>query len=158
MKTWSWALFPPQADTVDKGHGRIELRQIRTSTELNSYVDFPHCGQVFQIERTVRRLDSTPLRHEIVYGISSLTPKQASPARILELVRGHWEIENRLHWVRDVTFDEDRSRIRKGAGPQMMASLRNLAITLFRIAGACNVAAAIRTCANAHIALRMIGL
>lgn len=156
---WSGALFPPQAETVDKGHGRLEIRQIWTSTALNGYVNFPHCGQVFQIERTVRKLDGTSFRHEIVHGITSLTPEQAPPGTLLEIVRGHWEIENRLHNVRDVTFDEDRSQIRKGSGPHVMASLRNLAISLLRLAGAINVAAATRTCQNmVRISLRLIGL
>ena len=125
---------------------------------MNGYVNFPHCGQVFRIERTVRNLEGTPFRHEVVYGITSLTPEQASPGTLLEIVRGHWEIENRLHNVRDVTFDEDRSQVRKGSGPHVMASLRNLAISLFRLAGATNVAAATRTCGNmVRIGLRLIG-
>lgn len=78
---------------------------------------------------------------------------------MLAIVRGHWEIENRLHWVRDVTFDEDRSQVRKGAGAQVMALLRNLAITLLRLAGATYVARGLRFCAgNANRALRLIGL
>jgi predicted transposase YbfD/YdcC len=74
-------------------------------------------------------------RHEIAYGISSLTAEQASAQRLLELNRGHWEIENRVHYVRDVTFDEDRSQVRKGNGAQVMASIRNLAIALLRMLG-----------------------
>lgn len=129
------------------------------STDLNGYVDFPHCGQVFEVERTVRKLDGTPLRHEVVQGIASLTPEKARPSRMLEIIRGHWSIENRLHWVRDVTFDEDRSQVRKGMGAQVMASLRNLAISLLRLAGAASIAAAVRHCGR-HVSktLRMIGL
>lgn len=82
-----------------------------------------------------------------------------SPARLLELARGHWGIENRLHWVRDVTFDEDRSQVRKLAGPRAMASLRNLAISLLRWAGAQNIAQAVRYCAaRAERAMRLIGI
>jgi len=94
-----------------------------------------------------------------VRGITSLTPQQASPARLLELNRGHWAIENKLHWVRDVTFDEDRSQVRTGTTAHAMATLRNLAITLLRLAGATNIAAALRQCAR-HLtdALRLIGL
>src|ERR1019366_6364815 len=78
---------------------------------------------------------------------------------LLALSRGHWTIENRLHWVRDVTFDEDRSRVRKGAGAQVMASLRNLAISLLRLAGARYIAPALRRCARSDShALRLIGL
>jgi hypothetical protein len=78
---------------------------------------------------------------------------------LLELSRGHWAIENRLHWVRDVTFDEDRCRIRKGAGAQVMASLRNLAISLLRMAGASYIAPALRACSRlGQNVLRLIGL
>jgi len=78
---------------------------------------------------------------------------------LLSLSRGHWSIENRLHWVRDVTFDEDRSQVRKGMGAQVMASLRNLAISLLRMAGARYIAPALRHCARfGSQALRLIGL
>jgi predicted transposase YbfD/YdcC len=70
---------------------------------------------------------------EVVYGVSSLSKDKAGAERLLELNRGHWEIENRLFWVRDVTFDEDRSRVRKKNGTEIMSSLRNLAISLIRI-------------------------
>lgn len=77
---------------------------------------------------------------------------------MLDLSRGHWSIENRLHWVRDVTFDEDRSQVRKFAGPQVMASIRNLAISLLRMAGAKNIAQALRYCARlGSYVLRFIG-
>jgi hypothetical protein len=95
----------------------------------------------------------------VAYGITSLPREQADPARLLALNRAHWAIENRLHWVRDVTFDEDRCRIRKGAGAHVMASLRNVAISLLRLAGAANIAQALRRCAwNRRRALRLIGL
>jgi Transposase DDE domain len=95
----------------------------------------------------------------VAYGITSLPPTAADPARLLALNRAHWAIENRLHWVRDVTFDEDRCRVRKGAGAHVMASLRNVAISLLRLAGAANIAQALRRCAwNRSHALRLIGL
>lgn len=83
----------------------------------------------------------------------------ATPAQLLQLNRGHWGIENGLHWVRDVTFDEDRCRVRKGTAAQVMASLRNLVIALLRLAGAANIARELRHLAR-HIekALRLIGL
>jgi hypothetical protein len=75
------------------------------------------------------------------------------------LARGHWSIENRLHYVRDVTFDEDRSTVRKGNGAQVMASLRNLAISILRMAGARYIAPALRACARLGLAvLRLIGI
>lgn len=137
----------------------METRQIWVSTDLNNYVDFPHCGQVFEVKRTVRQLDGRPIRHEIVQGITSLSADKASPSRLLEIIRGHWSIENSLHHVRDVTFDEDRSQVRKKAGPQVMATLRNVAISLLRLAGETNIAAASRHC-NRYTSktLRLIGL
>ncbi len=99
-------------------------------------------------------------RTELVYGVTSLSPAQASPARLLALVCAHWTIENRLHWVRDVTFDEDRSQVRRGAGPQVMATLRNLAISLLRLAGAPLIAPALRQAgwAGHPIIFRLLGV
>lgn len=153
------ALFPPEHSTVDKAHGRLELRCIRTSTELNDYLLFPHVAQVFCIQRDCTEIVSGKNRSETVYGLTSLCPDRADPARLMQLVRGHWAIENRLHWVRDVTFDEDRSQIRKGNGAQTMASVRNLAITLLRLAGARFIAPALRYCARLGLGvLRIIGV
>ena len=102
---------------------------------------------------------SRKFRIETVHGLSSLSSKRATRARLLALSRGHWTIENRLHWVRDVTFDEDRSRVRKGPGAQVTASLRNLAISLLRLAGARYIAPALRHCARSDsLALRLLGL
>ena len=137
----------------------MEVRSIWTSTELRAYLDFPYAAQVFAIRREVTEMVSQKYRSETVYGLSSLSAQRATPARLLALSRGHWTIENRLHWVRDVTFDEDRSRVRKGAGAQVMASIRNLAISLLRIAGARYIAPALRPCARSDPqALRLIGL
>jgi predicted transposase YbfD/YdcC len=118
------------------------------TTRVRNYVDFPYLRQAVRIERRTTTLDGTPLRQEIAFGITSLSPTQASRERLLELNRGHWGIENKIHWVRDVTFDEDRSQIRKHTGAHLMASLRNFAIGLLRLAGATNIAAALRHCAH----------
>ncbi|MHC1624305.1 MAG: ISAs1 family transposase [Candidatus Methanospirareceae archaeon] len=104
------------------------------SDELKGYVDFPYAEQFFMVERRTEFFNGKK-RHEIVYGISSLTAEQASAQQLLELNRGHWEIENRVHYVRDVTFDEDRSQVRKGNGAQVMASIRNLVIAILRLIG-----------------------
>jgi predicted transposase YbfD/YdcC len=130
------------------------------SDALRGYVDFPHAQAAFRLERHTTNLDGTPRHTEVVYGITSLPGTGTSAAKnLLGLIRGHWTIENRVHWVRDVTFDEDRSRIRKGHGPQVMATLRNLAISLFRLAGADNIAKAGRWCArHLEAVLRLIGL
>ncbi len=123
------------------------------------YSDFPYQAQVFCLKRSITNLDGQNPRCEVVYGITSLSSQKADPARLLSLNRHHWSIENRVHWVRDVTFDEDRSQVRKNAGPHVMASLRNLAISLLRMAGAKNVAHALRVCSwNRNQALRLIGI
>lgn len=116
-------------------------------------------GQVFSIRREVIHLKSQKKTEEIVYGITSLPPHEGAPQRLLELNRGHWQIENRLHWVRDVTFDEDRSQIRTRNSPRIMATLKNLAISLLRWLGKTNIAKALRhLAAQPHLSLRLIGL
>jgi predicted transposase YbfD/YdcC len=99
------------------------------------------------------------MRQETAYGITSLTTKKADAKRLLALNRGHWEIENRLHWVRDVTYDEDRSQIRTKEGPRVMATLRNVAISLLRLNNVKNIASALRYCSRRpERALRYMGL
>lgn len=136
--------FEAVYEQTNRGHGRIEHRRIYTSTVVNLDVDFPYCAQVFRIERTRTDLRGQNYEHEIAYGVTSLPSAKADPRRLLQLSRGHWHIENSLHWVRDVTFDEDRSQIHKGSGPRVMASLRNLAISIFRMKGFSNIARALR--------------
>jgi hypothetical protein len=152
--------FPPAYETVDKRHGRLEIRRIWTSPQLNDYVDFPHVAQVARIERRRQQVKTGKTETEVVYLVTSLPEQEAGPQRLLALNRGHWEIENRLHWVRDVVFGEDRSQIRTGTGPQMMAMLRNLAISLLRLRHkAEGVAQAVRDlAARPHRALAILGL
>jgi hypothetical protein len=143
---------------VTKGHGRIESRSIRTSVDLVGYVDFPYAAQVFSLRRHTTDLRGKHLRSELVYGITSLSRGKANPQQVLGFNRAQWSIENKVHWVRDVTFDEDRSRVRKKAGPQVMASLRNLVISLLRMAGADNIAQGLRRCSwNKDRVFRIIG-
>lgn len=121
-------------------------------------MDFPHCGQVACIERHTETLKTGKIRREIAYLITSLSPPKAPPEQLLTLNRRHWTIENKSHYVRDVTFDEDRSQIRTQAGPRVMATLRNLAITLFRRDGYTNIAQATRAMvAKPYCALALIG-
>jgi len=137
----------------------LEIRRIWTSTELNGYLDSPDVVQVFAIERETTNWVTGEFRRERVYGLTSLTPQKASPARLLALNRRHWMIENGLHWNRDWAFDEDRCRIRRGAGARVRASLRNLAISLLRLAGAGSISAALRFCSRSGLRpLRLIGL
>ena len=119
----------------NKGHGRIEVRTIQVSSELQDHLEFPHAHQVFRIHRQVTHLKSGKVTEETAYGVTSLTREQASAERLLSLVRAHWHIENKLHYIRDVTYDEDRSQVRTGNGPRAMCSLRNLAIALIRSCG-----------------------
>ena len=153
------AIFPPVFQTVDKGHGRIETRRLRTSTVLNGYLDFPYCGQVFRLERIRLIVKTGKVEQETVHGITSLTPAKADPARLLELNRGHWSIENRSHYVRDMAYDEDRSQVRQKNGPQVMAALRNFAISLLRLGGVKNITSALRRYARStRLALHLLGL
>jgi len=120
-------------------------------------------GQAARIERRVTKLDGSPLRKhgtEVVFVITSLPPERASAERLLQLNREHWSIENKVHWVRDVTFDEDRSQVRKKAA-HLMATLRNLAMSVLRLAdaGTIGIAAALRHCARkVRTTLRLVGL
>ncbi len=149
----------PQYQTIYKGHGRIEVRSIWTSQELNGYLNFPYVRQVFCIHRQVSHIKKNRESYETVYGVTSLSVNQASPQLILELNRGHWSIENSLHWVRDVTFDEDRSQIRTGNAPRIFASLKNLVISIFRRCGATNIAKTLRWFSfKTHLAPALIGL
>jgi predicted transposase YbfD/YdcC len=144
--------------TLDLGHGRCEERRLAASTALVGYCEWPGLQQVFRIERVIctRRKGE---RREVAYGVTSLSPERADAEQLLALVREHWHIENRSHWVRDVTFDEDRSQVRRGHIPEVMAGLRNTAIALIRIAGGKNVAAACRHyAAQPREALVLIGL
>jgi predicted transposase YbfD/YdcC len=116
-------------------------------------------AQVFRLERSVRMKKTSQERHEVVYGMTSLPPERADAARLLRLTRNHWCIENKSHWVRDVTFDEDRSQVRCGSIPQTMAALRNLVIGLMRLNGETNLAAACRRfAAQPWAALALIGI
>jgi predicted transposase YbfD/YdcC len=130
-----------QATTVDRRRGRIEVRTIKVSTEMNAYLApcWPFVAQVAQLTRTVTKAGQTT--SEVVYLITTLAPSKASPERLLDLNRGHWSIENRSHYVRDVTFGEDRSRLRSGNAPQIMAAFRNLAITLIHRFGSSHIRA-----------------
>jgi predicted transposase YbfD/YdcC len=155
------ALAEPMAaaETVDVGHGRIEQRRLTSSAALVGYNDWPGLAQVFQIERHVTMKASRVQRYDVVYGVTSLCPDQAGPERLLGLVRQHWQIENQVHWVRDVTFDEDRSQVRSGNIPQVMAAFRNTVLGLIRRAGETNIAAACRRlAAQPWLALALVGI
>ena len=113
---------------MEKGHGRIETRGIVTSAEVVPHLEWPGAAQVARIWRERRIGDKVST--EIAYIVTSLDAAEATPARLLALVRAHWAIENRLHHVRDVSMDEDRCRSR--AGGRALACLRNLALATIR--------------------------
>lgn len=119
---------PDFVEITPPDHGRIETRRIWCSAALNEYLDFPHVGQAFLIEREVVHKKSGKITHEIALGVTSRTPEQANPERVLKVNRGHWTIENRCHYVIDWNFDEDRSRIRTGHGPENITRLRRFAV------------------------------
>jgi predicted transposase YbfD/YdcC len=145
--------------TTDQHGGRIETRRLRASTALEGYLDWPGHAQVLELRRTVTEKRTGKTRSEVAHAITSLGRERATARQLLEVWRSHWHIENRLHWVRDVTFDEDRSQVRAGHVPQVMATLRNIAISLLRISGAANIAAACRRyAAQPDLALAAVGI
>jgi predicted transposase YbfD/YdcC len=129
--------------TVETGHGRQgEVREVIASTDLVDYLDWPGHAQVFRVERSWQEHGHRKrARH---YGITSLAPALADPARLLALKRGHWAIENRLHRCKDVTFGEDASLIHAGQGPTVMALLRDAAVNVLHLAGIRQIAAQLR--------------
>jgi hypothetical protein len=129
------AAAPPpdlaKAATVEKEHGRIETRTIMASAEVVPHLQWPGAAQVARIERTREIGGKTSV--DVAYIVTSLPAAQAAPERLLALSRGHWGIENKLHWVRDVSMHEDRCRVRAGA--RALAALRNLVLWLIRSRG-----------------------
>jgi predicted transposase YbfD/YdcC len=119
------------AGTLEKGHGRLERRTLTVSRDLKGYVDWPYAEQVFQLEREFTQLNTGQFTQEVVYGVSSLTAPEADAARLLAITRRHWGIESGLHYRRDVTLREDRSRVRTGHAPQLLAAINNLVLSVF---------------------------
>jgi hypothetical protein len=111
---------------VDKGHGRLERRTLRTTTLLTLHHKWPGLAQGFEVRR--ERTEKGQTSVEVSYGITCLRPEPAGAQRLLGLVRAHWGIENKSHYVRDVALGEDACRVRKGVAPQVLAALRNVAV------------------------------
>ena len=130
------AVAETEHETTGKAHGRIETRRCRViDLDLVSpdYVSMPHRRQAFRIVRERHVLRSGKTTTEVVYGVASLGPERAQASDILSLNRGHWEIENRLHYVRDFTYDEDRNRVRAKRLRRNLACLANAAISIIRL-------------------------
>jgi predicted transposase YbfD/YdcC len=131
----------PAVTATDRGHGRRVRRTIK-AVQAPDWIDFPGAAQIIQLRRT--RTIKGHKTIEVVYAVCSLDMIAAPPATVATWIQGHWGIENALHWVRDVTFDEDRHQLRTGNGPQVMATLRNTTISLLRLAGHTKIATALR--------------
>jgi predicted transposase YbfD/YdcC len=123
------------AKTVEKQVGRLEERSITTSSLLNEYLDWPHLGQVFRLERRTTCLATGRVECEVQYGLTSLSAQAASPERLLGVVRSEWGIESGLHYRRDVTFQEDQTRMTQKPMGRVMAIINNLVIGLLNNQG-----------------------
>ncbi len=147
------------AKKIGKGHGRIEERQITVSSQLKDYVDWPYLEQVFKLDRRRLSIKTNATKVETVYGITSLPKDQASPERLLEIIRSEWGIENGLHYCRDVTFQEDHIRMTRGSAGRAMAAIHNLIIGLLALHEFGNFASARRRFdAHPAEAIRLLGL
>jgi predicted transposase YbfD/YdcC len=138
------------AQTTEKGHGRLETRRLTASAELKTYLGWPYAEQVFRVERTFTRLADGKVMEDVAFGVTSLKPSEANAPRLLALVRGHWQIENKLHYRRDATLREDWCQVRRGHAPQVLAILNNLVLGLLLRRKVTNVPAERRNYA-AHI-------
>ena len=138
LKQLPWAAIPA-VSSLSTGHGRRARRTIK-AVLAPAWIGFAGAAQVAQVRRTVTKKGKKTV--EVVYLITS--DRDAGPATLASWIRGHWEIENKLHWVRDVTYQEDKSLVRTGNAPRVMATLRSLAISLLRLDGHPNIAAANR--------------
>lgn len=127
--------YPPKdfetATTINKGHGRIEKRTITVSSQLNDFFDWPYLEQVFKLERCFTSTKTGKTQEHIVYGFTSLSREVVSPTKLLEMVRSYWRIENSLHYRRDVSLLEDRTRMTKGQTGHVMACINNLVLGIF---------------------------
>ena len=138
------------ATTTNKGHGRIEVRTLTTSSQLNDFLDWPFLQQVFKSERFVTVQKTGQTRHEIIYGITSLSAEQASPSQLLKRLRSYWGIENGLHYRRDVTLHEDETRFTKHSAAHVMSIINNIVLGLLAKSGHDFVPSA-RRYFNAHL-------
>jgi hypothetical protein len=149
----------PTVQQVTKGHGRVETRILSASVDLKGYVDWPGVEQALRLERRILALATGHTSVEIEYGVLSLAPEQIALSTVLSRWRGHWSIEDKLHWSRDVLMGEDASRVRSGAAPQTLAALRNTVISLVKRLGHSSVSAARRHFAlNLDESLSIVGI
>jgi len=147
LRSLPWKGVPQGHVQEGRAHGRIERRIVKVVT-VTAGLAFPHAAQAIQVTRRTRRPGSRKWRTETSYAITSLQASQARPDQLAQWIRGHWKIENQLHWVRDVTFGEDASTARTGTGPHVMAALRNPVISILRLAAHTSIASALRHAAR----------
>lgn len=156
LKELPWKQIPILDTAIEHGHGRTAKRVLK-ATAIASGILFPHAAQVLRLTRTVTDHKTNNAHTEVVYAVTSLTITDARAAQVAGWLRGHWAIENKLHWVRDVTYAEDHSPVRTGNGPHVMATLRNTAIGLLRLDGHDNIAKALRHHArNPHRPVKLL--
>ena len=132
------------AETIEKGHGRIEVRRLIETMQMKGYLQWPHIEQVCRFEREVEEISTGKQRREVSYGVTSLMREEASAARLMEVVRGNWGIENGLHYRKDKTLREDACQLKRGEAAQVMAVINNLIIGLVLKQGMRNLARARR--------------
>jgi predicted transposase YbfD/YdcC len=116
--------------TVDKGHGRLEERTLTVSSQLQDFLDWPYLQQVFKLERKFTFVKTGEIQKQVVYGFTSLSRDEIAPPQLLALIRSYWGIENGLHYRRDVTLHEDKTRMTKRNAGRVMACLNNLVLAL----------------------------
>ncbi len=162
------AAFAPEADDtglvgtacdVSQHGNRVECRRLTASTALVGYSDWPGLQQALRVDRRViHKRTGEVLRAETAYAVTSARPRRATPPQLLALWRGHWAVENQLHYIRDVAFDEDRATVRARHAPQVMAAFRNAAIGVIRRLGTTKITATCRQfMAQPHTALVALG-
>ncbi len=135
---------------ITKAHGRLEKRTLWASTDLKGYLDWPALEQALCLEREVLTLATGDITRQRVYGLTNLAPDQLDLGKVLDRWRGHWAIENREHWVRDVLFAEDACSVHTGSLPHALACFRNAVISLAHFLGLSSIKAARR-----HFALHL---
>ena len=164
--TWFFATPPQPCDrpwrtvrTVNKGHGRLETRTLTCTDDLDDYLIWPGVQQVLRRECERVVLKTGEVTRAVTYGVTSLAGAEATPEQLAALWRGHWSIENRRHYVRDVTLGEDGCQMHVGAAPQALAAVRNGLIIVLRWEGWQNIAAGLRHySASVRDALHLIGV
>jgi predicted transposase YbfD/YdcC len=159
LKQLPWAKVPISDEVHDRGHGRYDIRRLQVVTVVGALrLDFPHAVQAIRVRRRRMNLATGRWSTVTIYAVTNLTADQASPAELADWLRGHWAVEV-VHHIRDVTYAEDASQVRTGNAPRAMATLRNVAISLLRLAGRTNIAQALRHNArDPNRPLQLLGL